>query len=238
MNNAFSALGHTAKDNKDNDSADTVSMQVATLTLHSQLTANTVANTSQRQDQLYQHLAQQQILLHTNQHQILDQLAALSFNASNMGQEQACHDGGGRGHTPPAYIHPSIPVQGTVPAYTLGFGGRGRVCGRRCGYNAGCILPLFVGRVTFPPGGGFTAGNVFAPPSAGGQGFFILGHGGQQQAPAPPYFNVMKQFANWNACYSCGFDISERAHEHVVPSPPLQGGRQCVLHASKRASVH
>ncbi len=67
-----------------------------------------------------------------------------------------------------AYIHHSIPVQGTVPAYTPGFGGRG--CGRRHGhgYNAGHALPPFVSRVTFPPGGGFTAGNTFAPLPAGG----------------------------------------------------------------------
>jgi hypothetical protein len=87
MNNAFGAFGHTAN-NEDDNSVETVATQVAALTLQSQLMANTVANMSQRQDQLYQHLAHQQTLLQANQHQILDQLAALSlsFNASNVGQ--------------------------------------------------------------------------------------------------------------------------------------------------------
>jgi len=30
--------------------------------------------------------------------------------------------------------------------------------------------------------------------------------GGTQAAP---YLNVVKKFANWNACYSCGFDIPD-----------------------------
>jgi hypothetical protein len=59
--------------------------QVAVLTTQSQLTLSMAANTMQRQDQLYQHLPQQQSLLHASQHQILDQLAALMFNASDMG---------------------------------------------------------------------------------------------------------------------------------------------------------
>ncbi len=70
MNNTFGALGHTGKDNKDDSSADTMATGVAVLTVQSQLMANTVANMSQRQDQLYQHLAHQQTLLHANHHQI------------------------------------------------------------------------------------------------------------------------------------------------------------------------
>jgi hypothetical protein len=73
MNIAFGALGPTTGDNNDNNSTDTIATQVAALTVQSQLTASTVANTMQRQDQLYQHLAQQQTLLHANQHQFLDQ---------------------------------------------------------------------------------------------------------------------------------------------------------------------
>jgi hypothetical protein len=115
MNNAFGALGSTAND-KDNNSANTVATQVAALMLQSQLTANTAANALQRQDQLYQQLAYQQTLLHANQHQILDQLSILSFNASTAGQRRVRRGGGGRNHTPPAYIQPSIPVQDTVSA--------------------------------------------------------------------------------------------------------------------------
>jgi hypothetical protein len=132
MNNAFGALGPTTEDNDDDDSAGTVATQVVALTMQSQLTASTVANTMQRQDQLFQHLAQQQTLLHANQHQILDQLAALTFNASDMGQGQR-RAGGGRGQVPPAFIQPMLPAQGAGMSYTAGFGGRGHGCGRRSG---------------------------------------------------------------------------------------------------------
>ena len=44
MNNTFGALGHIAKDNKDDNFADTVATQVVALTMQSQLTANTAAN--------------------------------------------------------------------------------------------------------------------------------------------------------------------------------------------------
>jgi hypothetical protein len=40
---------------------------------------------------------------------------------------------------------------------------------------------------------------------------------GAQQAP--PYSNVVKRFANWNACYSCGFDIPDA---HTSMSCPAQ----------------
>jgi hypothetical protein len=88
-----------------------------------------------------------------------------------MGQGRARRGSGGRGHAPPPHINPSTPVQGAVPAYTPSFGSRGRGRGRGRGH----ALPPFVGGVVFPPGGGYTAGNPFAPPPAGGQGFISLG---------------------------------------------------------------
>jgi hypothetical protein len=112
MHNAFAALGPTAEDDNDENSTDTIATQVAALTMQSQLTASTAANMMQRQDHLYQHLAQQQTLLHANQHLILDQLAALTFNASDAGQGQRSA-GSGRGCTPPAFIQPTFLAQGT-----------------------------------------------------------------------------------------------------------------------------
>jgi hypothetical protein len=35
--------------------------------------------------------------------------------------------------------------------------------------------------------------------------------------PAPPYSNLMKRFANWNACYSCGFDIPDGHTSQTCP---------------------
>ncbi len=40
---------------------------------------------------------------------------------------------------------------------------------------------------------------------------------GAQDNVQPPYFNVVKQYANWNACYLCGFDVG---NEHTSMSCP------------------
>ncbi len=116
MNNAFGALGPTARDDDDDDSVDTVAAQVAALTMQSQLTVSTVANTTQRHNKLYQHLAQQQTLLHANQHQILDQLAALMFNATDAVQDWR-RAGIRHGHMPPMFIQPAVPTQGPGTSY-------------------------------------------------------------------------------------------------------------------------
>jgi hypothetical protein len=55
------------------------------LTYQSQLTATTAANSSQQMDQYVQTLAHWQEQLQKNQHQIMEQMAALLFNQSNAG---------------------------------------------------------------------------------------------------------------------------------------------------------
>jgi hypothetical protein len=32
---------------------------------------------------------------------------------------------------------------------------------------------------------------------------------GPNQGQQQPFSNVMKRYANWNACYSCGFDVAD-----------------------------
>ena len=220
LNNAFGALGPSVETD-DDDSVDTVTTQLAAVTLQSQLTASTVANSSQRTDQAVQLLAQQQHLLHANQHQIMEHLAALSFNASDAGQGRRPGGGRGRGPAPPPYVQaPAMPAQGFAPTYQTGYGGRGRGRGRgRGGRNQ---------QTQFPPGGTFaTQGGMFPPtyaamPAAPAFGYAppggILPQGIQQQQ-APAYSNVVKRFANWNACYSCGFDIPGA---HTSMSCPAQ----------------
>jgi hypothetical protein len=80
--NAFNAL---ATNNSDKDTADTVPTQMAALTYQSQLTAATTANVSQRMDHV-QMLAQQQEQLQQTQHQIMEQLAALTLNHGEGGR--------------------------------------------------------------------------------------------------------------------------------------------------------
>ena len=95
LNNAFRAFGPMAE-TSDNESVDTIATQMAAAMLQSQLTATTAANSSQRHEQGLQALAQQNQLLHANQHQILERLAEISFNASNAGQG-ICRGGHGGG---------------------------------------------------------------------------------------------------------------------------------------------
>ena len=211
-NNAFGAFGPTA-DTDNEDSVDTIATQ-----MQSQLTATTAANSSQRHKQGMQALAQQQQLLHANQHQILEQLAALSFNASDAGQgiRHGGRGGGGRGTPPPTYVQaPTMPT-----TYQQGYGGCGRGRGRgRSGrstqhqYSPGGfphtqgLGDVFPPTYAMPPpaGGG---GNMYNYAPQGG----IPGNapqGGMQQQERPPYSNLVKRFANWNACYTCGFDVPD-----------------------------
>ncbi len=64
----------------------------------------------------------------------------------------------------------------------------------------------------------FTAGQGalghMGPPTVGGGYFTPPPHAQNIQ---PPYSNRTKKFANWNACYSCGFDIPEWHNSQTCP---------------------
>jgi len=215
LNNAFGAFGPTAE-TSDDESVDTIATQMAAAMLQSQLTARTAANSSQRHEQGLQALAQQNQLLHANQHQILEQLAALSFNTSDAGQGiRRGGRGGGRGTPPP---HPYVPAVPTT--YQQGYGGRGRGRGRGRGgrtqqqYSPGGFSPtpgmggVFPPTYAMPPpaGGGGIMYNL--PPQGGMPGY---APGGMQPQERPPYSNLVKRFANWNACYSATCQAQRKA---------------------------
>ena len=126
---------------------------------------------------------QQNRLLNANQHQILEQLAALSFNASDAGQGiQRGGHGGGRGYIPAMY-----------PPYQQGYGGCGRGCRRGCGrrtqqqYSPG-------GFPTTPGMGGvFPPTYAMPPPAGGGGGMYTLPpQGGAHQDTHPKVDNNSK----------------------------------------------
>jgi hypothetical protein len=83
--NAFGILGEMMAE-LDDESADTVTTQLAALTYQSQLTASKAANLLEQVEQQFAHVASQQNLMHENMHQIIAQVNALSFNQSNAGQ--------------------------------------------------------------------------------------------------------------------------------------------------------
>ncbi len=71
--------------------------------------------------------------------------------------------------------------------------------------------PSVVGKQGFPPGippppEGVQAyqspiGGIFHPPQPGGPPPIVM-------VQAPQYSNTVKKHANWNVCYSCGFDVA------------------------------
>jgi hypothetical protein len=86
--------------------------------------------------------------------------------------------------------------------------GRGRGRGRGRGppvFNAGHAPPLMsitTGRApAFPGLHPTTGGGYYTPPP-------------QVQAP---YSNTTKRFANWNACYSCGFNVADDHTSQTCP---------------------
>jgi len=77
-------------------------------------------------------------------------------------------------------------------------------------------------------------------PRHGGQGGLppIGGGGGrggsvlpftQQAMPrnaAPMYSNIIKKYANWNVCFSCGFDVKDGHTSKTCPAPWRRANHQ------------
>jgi hypothetical protein len=133
-------------------------------------------------------MAHQQTLLHANQHQILEQLVALSFNRSDAGQGR--YRGGGRGPAPPAFTQPITPAAGHATQFNTGFGGRGRGPHRGRNNYARRAPPGFGGGNVFPLGGGFALpGGAFHPPPPAatvGQGYFLPPREDKSRRQRPP----------------------------------------------------
>ena len=185
---------------------------MAAMTYQSQLTAATVTNASQRMDQYVQMLTQQQEQLHQMQHQIMEQLAALTLN----------HGEGGRGVGQQGCPHPPPPTPFASNQFGRhNFGNRGGQ-GRGCRRSRGRGLPAFTGGHTIPPMS-ITTGRTHtfpAPHTPGSHGYFSLMPQAQINMP---YSNTTKQYANWNTCYLCGFDVEDN---HTSQTCPLHLHRQ------------
>ncbi len=64
-------------------------------------------------------------------------------------------------------------------------------------------------------------------PPAAGRGYYALLPPTQQ--PPPPYSNLMKRFTNWNACYSCGFDVAEGHTSQTCPQYLRKPDHNCYF---------
>ena len=148
--------------------------------------------------------------LSANQTAIMTQMAAMSF-APPHGHDPRKHQQ--VFHVPPVQ-QLTIPVQNTFPQAAFNGsrrGGRGR--GRSRG---GRGRTPFADHLRMTGGSPALQGSVFpiqrggtqVPPMQGGPQLtpFI---GGQQRPRNPDYSNIYKRYNNWNACFSCGFDIED-----------------------------
>ena len=201
---------------------------MAALTYQSQLTAATAANTSERMDQYVHTLAQQQEQLQQTQHQLMVQLAALTLNH-------------GKGRGVGRQRHPNIPPPPPFAPAQLGRHNYGHRGGQGCGRGRGPLVfpgghtppPMFIntGRNTStaphtPGGRGYftstaphTSGGrghftSTAPYTPGGRGYFAPMHQAHINAP---YSNTTKRYANWNACFLCGFDVEDNHTSQKCP---------------------
>jgi hypothetical protein len=219
--NAYGALG-TDSDDDDESTTPTVATQVAALTFQSQLTASTAATTMQRQEQQLAHLAAVQDATHATLHGIIEGLNAVAFNVSDggrgtghayaggrrYGRGRSTHGrfGGGHNHHPPTGIalQPAT-TAGRFPGTTF-----------RTNGTPGGIPPY---RPPPPMGGGYGASSRAVGPPGFPGGAAQLGTRAQNEQP--PYSNTMKRYANWNACYSCGFDDAD-GHTSMSCPPHLR----------------
>jgi hypothetical protein len=224
--NAFGILGTNDSDNKAS-LANTVATQVAALTYQSQLTQMTAATTGQRQEMQQAQLATAQEAQHATMHQLIEGLNAVAFNVSNAGRSFARF--GGRGGSRDRYGRGSGQQHGGGPPF-----GGSLYSG---GFIQGCYPMPMAHPINAPSGvpGQFQGGTTFGVPqyrppgtyATGGfpgstQGGFLGGYPHAPTIPAQvqqqPYSNVVKRYANWIACYSCGFDV---ANGHTsMPCPP------------------
>jgi hypothetical protein len=157
-----------------------------------------------------------------NQAALFQQMAALSFNApaqrSNMFQ------------APPIQ---TLTILGIPPSFAIGgatlgrsaLGRRCRECGRGC---SGCMQTPFTYHMAGRGNGGFLAGaSGGIPPFQQGGAFPQMG----RHRMNPPHSNIMKKYATWNACYSCGFDIEDG---HTLATCPTQWRKATNVDATSR----
>jgi hypothetical protein len=214
--NAFGAL---AKDNNNEESiAATVATQVATLMYQSQLTQTTGANTIECQDQHMAQIAAVQGATHDTLHHVIAQLNALFLTqvrwaADNskaavedilVGETVVLTPGIHWGFSPGRWISPrrEFPSQ---------YGHRH--------LSPGMFPPSPPGSFQGVLRGGPPPYHAPPPVMNGGYGQ-NRGYGitVQAQMHRPQYSNAVTHYANWNSCYSCGFDVPNNHTSMTCPT--------------------
>ncbi len=210
--NASGILGNNADDDDNEESiANTVATQVAALTYQSQLTQSTTANPSQRHDQQMAHIAATQSATHDTLQHVIAQLNALLFNASDAGCSHYIgrgYGGRGRGRNRPQGCsrgHPAYPggfPMAEVSPQLWPTAVATQVVSLLVHQEASWwsywwtpLPPIPCTHRRLQPARRVSPGPLGIPPA----------HTNVQQQQ---YSNVIKQYSNLNACYLCGFDVT------------------------------
>jgi hypothetical protein len=169
-------------------------------------------------------LAANQEAHHATMHQLIDGLNAVAFNISDAGRGIGHFGGGGRGYVGRRQGGRSC-MQGRSRGPPTYIGG----------YPQGSFPPTMARPIGVPPGlpGGFhgnAAGGVppYCPPAAPAMkdgyspsgGYIPRGPPAQANVQQQPCSNVVKRYSKWNACYSCGFDVTD-GHTSMSCPPHL-----------------
>jgi hypothetical protein len=157
--------------------------------------------------------------LSANQQTMMTQMAAMSFNNAAALPPQAATNF----HVPPIQQlnTPPFAGQANTGQNARNWGRRGgQGCGRggsRGGAGRGGARTPFANHMqnTQMAGGrgGIAPPGIGYPPTVGG-----FNSGQATKPPNPPHSNIMKKFANWNACFSCGFDVEEGHTSKTCPA--------------------
>jgi hypothetical protein len=178
--------------------------------------------TTQRTAQQLAAIEANQQATHGTLHQIIAQFNAVTFNASDAGcgthgygagqgygAGRGCGRAPGRGGRcgfdcgPPQYLGGSFPTP-RGRSFPHAPQGGGFPKGYPGGYQGGPARPPAFVPTTFVPPGGAQGGQPGPPPYRNPAGFH-----GLPQTQQQPFSNLVKRFANWNVCNSCGFDVAD-----------------------------
>jgi hypothetical protein len=148
--------------------------------------------------------------LSANQHTLINQMAVVSFNNASAPPQQYT--------TPPIQqvniLAHAAKAGATTGEFNAGRGGRGRTGrGRGTGRGGGWHQrTLFANHMHQQGGRGRGCRDGSLVPTAPGSGTVT--------PPAPQAYqsNLVKNFANWSKCYSCGFDIKDRHTSITFPT--------------------
>ena len=196
------------------------------------MTVSTAATTTQRNSQQLANIEANQQAMHSTLHQIIVQLNAVTFNASDagrgnqafqaqgfqQGRVQGFQQGQGQGHTPgsggrrrgfgrgpPQYVGGSFPKFPTPQRKGIPTCSTGRRVSLRIWRSSRWPSKApSIRTINICSQGGANGEQPGPPPHRSPAGIQ-----GPTQVHQQPLSNVMKRHATWNACYSCSFDVAD-----------------------------